>query len=197
MSLDSAILTGSSSLPRVGCPRCPDHLDTINIPRIAMATAPILIAASELVMMPRMHVDCSPPVRGPTLMVPCPPTLGRDSHLEYPSVPRVSTQQRTSESWLFIQSSAKKPKPTIAAINSPATVAGATVASRRPATVRLLTAANQITNVAGRKTKKSDEKVEKLATNDKQTYAQKQSTAYTRFSHPRGNERQRIRREEE
>ena len=75
-----------------------------------MATAPILIAASELVMMPRMHVDCSPPVRGPTLMVPCPPTLGRDSHLEYPSVPRVSTQQRTSESWLFIQSSAKKPK---------------------------------------------------------------------------------------
>ena len=131
-----------------------------------MATAPILIAASELVMMPRMHVDCSPPVRGPTLMVPCPPTLGRDSHLEYPSVPRVSTQQRTSESWLFIQSSAKKPKPTIAAINSPAKVAGATVASRRPATVRLLTAANQITNVAGRKTKKSDEKVEKLATND-------------------------------
>ena len=87
-----------------------------------MATAPILIAASELLMMPLMHVDRSPPVIGPTLMVPCPPTLGRDSHLEYPSGPRVSTQQRTSWSWPCIHNREKKPNPTIAAINSPATV---------------------------------------------------------------------------
>ena len=131
-----------------------------------MATAPILIAASELVMMPLMHVDRSPPFRGPTLMVPCPPTLGRDSHLEYPSGPRVSTQQRTSWSWFCIHNREKKPNPTIAAINSPATVAGVTVANGRLATVRLLTAANQITNVAGRKMKAIDEKVEKLPTND-------------------------------
>ena len=86
-----------------------------------MATAPIPIAASELVMMPLMHFDRSPPVMGPTLMGPCPPTLGRDSHLEYPSGPRVSTQQRTSGSWLCIHNREKKPNPTIAVINSPAT----------------------------------------------------------------------------
>ena len=144
----------------------PDHLDTTNIPKMAIATAPTLIAASELVMTPLMHVDRSPPVRGPTLMVPCPPTLGRDSHVECPSGPWVSTQQRTSESWLCIHNREKKPNPTIAAINSPATVAGATVANGRLATIRLLTAANQITNVAGRKKKAINEKVEKLPTND-------------------------------
>ena len=150
----------------MGRPTRPDHIGTITIPRIAMATAPMLIAASELLMMPLMHVDRSPPVRGPTLMVPCSPTLGRDSHVEYPSGPRVSTQQRTSGSWLCIHNREKKPNPTIAAINSPATVAGATVANGRLATVRLLTAANQITNVAGRKMKAINEKVEKLPTND-------------------------------
>ena len=150
----------------MGRPTRPDHIDTITIPRIAMATAPMLIAASELVMMPLMHVDRSPPVRGPTLMVPCSPTLGRDSHVECPSGPWVSTQQRTSESWLCIHNREKKPNPIIAAINSPATVAGATVANGRLATVRLLTAANQIANVAGRKMKAINEKVEKLPTND-------------------------------
>ena len=130
-----------------------------------MATAPMLIAASELVMTPLMHLDRSPPM-APTLTLPWTLTLGRDSQLECPSGPRVSTQQRTSESWFCIHNREKKPKPTIATINIPATVAGATVANGRRATVRLLIAANQITNVAGRKTKKSDERVEKLATND-------------------------------
>ena len=144
----------------------PDHLDTTNIPKMAIAIVPTLIAASELVMTPLMHVDRSPPFSGPTLMVPCSPTLGRDSHQECPPGPRVSTQQRTSESWFCIHNREKKPNPTIAANNNPATVAGVAVANGRPATVRLLTAANQITNVAGRKMKAINEKVEKLATKD-------------------------------
>ncbi len=149
-----------------GCPGCPDHLDTIVMPRRAIATAPILTPAPDLVIVLLVHIDRSPPLNRPTLILPWPPTLGLDSHLECPSSPRVSTQQRTSGSSSCIHNRAKKPKPTIAAINSPATVAGATVTSRRPAAVRLLTAANQIPNVAGRKTKRSDERVEKLATND-------------------------------
>ncbi len=131
-----------------------------------MATAPVLTPASDLVIMLLVHVDRSPPLNGPTLILPWLPTLGLDSHLECPSSPRVSTQQRTSESSYCIHNAVKRPKPTIAAINNPATVAGAAVISSRSATVRLLTAANQIPNVAGRKTKKSDENVEKLATND-------------------------------
>ena len=83
----------------MGRPTCPDHLDTITIPRIAMATALMLIAASELVMMPLMHVDRSPPVMGPTLMVSCPPTLGRDSHLEV-SVGALS-QHPTANLWVL------------------------------------------------------------------------------------------------
>ena len=131
-----------------------------------MATAPILTPASDLVIMLLVHVDRSPPLNGPTLILPWLPTLGRDSHLECPSSPRVSTQQRTSGSSSCIHNAAKKPKPTMAATNSPATVAGAAVISSRSATVRLLTAANQIPNVAVRKTNRSDERVEKLATND-------------------------------
>ena len=132
-----------------------------------MATAPIPIAASELVMMPLMHFDRSPPVMGPTLMGPCPPTLGRDSHLEYPSGPRVSTQQRTSGSWLCIHNREKKPNPTIAVINSPAT--GGRCHSRRRAPRDSQTSdSGEPNNVCRRQKdeKAIDEKVEKLPTND-------------------------------
>ena len=129
-------------------------------------TAPMLTQASELVIMRLVHIALWSKPLPDTPISPGPPMLGRDSHLTRRSSPVVSAQQRTSGSSSSIHNNAKKPNPSSPATTNPATVAGAAITSRRSATARLLTAANQITNVAGRKKKPSDESVETLATND-------------------------------
>ena len=107
--------------------------------------APMPMAASVLVMMSLVHMECPP------------------------SGPEDKTQQRASSS--SIPQRAKKPSPTVAAMSRPTAAAGTEVTSGRPDAAMLLPAANQSTNVAGRRTMVTSDRVEKLARNERRPRA--------------------------
>ena len=128
------------------------------------ASTPVDMAASVFVTTSLVQCPCELPIIGPGLRLVGPPTLGVDSHRDPPSGLCTNTQHLGCVSWT--PNRAKKPNPVVAAMSSPTSAVGAPVASFRSAAVRLLTAANQITKVAGSSATVTSENDEKLAAND-------------------------------
>ena len=133
--------------------------------RKAIARRPRLWPASVFVMMSLTQVPFPLPLRVTTWASPCLATSGTASHTYRPSALRDDSQHLVSGS--PSQISTKKLRPTVAATRTPAAAANAVAGNGRTAAERLLAAANQIANVAGRKIRVTgDTSTEKLAANE-------------------------------